>query len=76
MRLHALCRRAAATQVLIASVAAYLADARQEIPLCGVHEVVFEGPVCGPTDSPARDVGLVTQWRHESGEVTDTTYGF
>lgn len=41
-----------------------------------VYELVFEGPVCGPTDAPARDVELVTKWRHASGEPTYTIHGF
>ena len=76
MKLHALCHRLAAALVLIPSLAARCADAQQEVPLYGVQEVVFEGPTCAPTDSPARDVELVTQWRHESGEATCTIHGF
>lgn len=45
-------------------------------PLYEVHEVVFAGPVFGPTDAPARDVELVTQWRHESGRPVYTIQGF
>jgi hypothetical protein len=46
------------------------------LPLYGVHELVFNGPACGPADSPARDVELVTQWRHESGRPVYTIQGF
>ncbi|UCD53571.1 MAG: DUF4038 domain-containing protein [Phycisphaerales bacterium] len=50
-------------------------SAATEVPCYGVHEVDFEGPTCGPADTPARDVELVTQWRHESGG-TYTIHGF
>jgi len=50
--------------------------AEHEVPLYGVHEVVFEGPACGPTDTPARDIELVTVWQHESGTPTCRIYGF
>ncbi len=52
------------------------AAAEQTVPLYGVHEVVFTGPVFGPTDTPARDVELVTTWQHESGGPTRTIHGF
>ncbi len=45
-------------------------------PLFGAHEVVFEGPSLSPTDAPARDLTLVTRWRHESGEPVHTVHGF
>jgi hypothetical protein len=41
-----------------------------------VHEVVFAGPAFGPGEAPARDVELVTQWRHESGRPVYTIQGF
>jgi hypothetical protein len=46
------------------------------VPLYGVHEIVFAGPACGPADTPARDVELVTRWRHESGRPTYAVQGF
>jgi hypothetical protein len=46
------------------------------VPLYGVHEVVFAGPALGPGQAPARDVDLVTQWRHESGRPVCTIQGF
>ena len=45
-------------------------------PLYGVHTLVFKGPALGPTDAPARDIELVTRWRHESGEPVYTVHGF
>ncbi len=50
--------------------------AETELPRYGVHEVSFAGPTCGPTDAPARDVELVTRWRHESSGTTLTIQGF
>jgi hypothetical protein len=50
--------------------------AEQRVPLYGVHEVVFDGPRCGAGEAPARDVELVTQWRHESGSPTCAILGF
>ncbi len=50
--------------------------AEPAVPLYGVHELVFAGPVRGPADNPTRDVELVTQWRHESGRPVYTIQGF
>ena len=50
--------------------------AQSTVPLYEVHEVVLVGPAFGPTDTPARDVELVTQWRHESGRPVYTIPGF
>ena len=52
------------------------AAAEPVVPLYGVHELVFDGPVFGPADSPTREVELVTQWRHESGRPVYTIQGF
>ena len=60
----------------IVSLAASCGRAENVVPLYGVHEVTFQGPDCGPTDAPARDVELVTQWRHESGRPTYEIHGF
>lgn len=46
-----------------------------QVPRYGVHELVFEGPLCAAADAPALDVELVTQWRHETG-LTYTIHGF
>ena len=46
-----------------------------QVPRYGVHELAFEGPRCAAADAPARDVELVTQWRHETG-LTYTIHGF
>jgi len=46
------------------------------VPLYGVHEVAFTGPTFGPTDAPARDVDLVTRWRHEKGLPEYAIQGF
>jgi hypothetical protein len=64
--------------VQIAMVALLPADwsAAAEVPLYGVHEVVFAGPAMGPTDAPARDVALITRWRHESGGPVYEIHGF
>ena len=51
------------------------AGAETEVPRYGLHEVLFEGPAYGPSDAPARDVELVTQWRHETG-LACTIHGF
>lgn len=50
--------------------------AETELPRYGVHEVSFTGPTYGPKDAPARDVELVTRWRHESSGTTLTIQGF
>ncbi len=50
--------------------------AEPTVPLYRVHEVVFAGPAIGPADAPARDVELVTRWRHESGRPVYTIRGF
>ena len=47
-----------------------------EVPHYSIHEVAFEGPSYGPTDAPARDVTLVTHWRHESSDTRLTVHGF
>lgn len=49
--------------------------AQTEVPCYSVHELRFEGPTYGPTDAPARDVELVTRWRHETG-LTYAIQGF
>ncbi len=63
------------TMILLLFVGAYAATDVQ-VPRFGVHEVVFEGPTLGPTDTPARDVELLTQWRHESGTPVYQVHGF
>lgn len=50
--------------------------AETEVPRYGIHEVAFDGPAYGPTDAPARDVELVTRWRHESSGTTLAIHGF
>ncbi len=67
-----------AVMVTILSLALVAGGSAAEatVPLYGVHEVVFEGPACGPTDAPARDIELVTVWRHESGAPTYRIHGF
>jgi hypothetical protein len=45
-------------------------------PVFSVVEVAFEGPTCGPTDAPARDVTLAVTFRHESGRPAVTVHGF
>lgn len=45
------------------------------VPRYNVHEVSFEGPRMGARDCPARDVELVTVWRHEGG-ASVKVYGF
>ena len=52
------------------------AAAQAAVPLYGVHELAFEGPSQGPTDAPARDVELVTRWRHEGSGLVHTIHGF
>ncbi len=51
-------------------------EAEVQVPRYGVHEVLFEGPACGATDAPARDIELVTMWRHESGAPVYRVCGF
>ena len=46
------------------------------MPLYGVHELAFDGPSQSPTDAPARDVELVTRWRHEGSGLVHTIQGF
>jgi len=41
-----------------------------------VIDFPFQGPWCGPTDAPARDVTLRVTFRHESGEPAYTVHGF
>ncbi len=50
--------------------------AQIEVPLYGVHELQFAGPICSSADCPARDIELLTQWRHESGTPTCKILGF
>ncbi len=45
-------------------------------PRYSVHEVAFAGPPMTARDSPARDVELVTLWRHEDGRETLAVQGF
>ena len=45
-------------------------------PVFSVIELPFEGPTCGPTDAPARDVRLAVRFRHESGGPACTVHGF
>ena len=67
-----------AAVVLIASLLAGVGclATEHQVPRYGIHEVVFEGPACGPTDAPARDIELVTRWRHEDGGPKLTVHGF
>ncbi len=41
-----------------------------------VHEVTFKGPEFEPSDTPAADVLLYTEWRHASGGPSIRIYGF
>ncbi len=50
--------------------------AAENVPLYSVHEVVFEGPQFGPSDTPARDVEFYTEWQHEDGGPVYRIYGF
>ena len=50
--------------------------AENVVPLYDVHELTFRGPAQKPGDAPARDVELVTTWRHESGQATQRLCGF
>ena len=52
------------------------AEVPGEVPLYGIHEVVFSGPTYGPRDNPTAEVDLVTTWRHESGQPTYRIHGF
>ena len=45
-------------------------------PVFSVVELAFEGPACGPTDAPARDMTLTARFRHESGTPAVTVHGF
>jgi hypothetical protein len=74
MRSHVLCLLAIA--LIVSTVPVGRLAAADRVPLYGVHEVVLEGPQCGPKDAPARDVELVTEWRHESGSPTQKIRGF
>ena len=47
-----------------------------KVPLYDVHEITLSGPTYGPQDNPARDVNIVTNWRHESGQPSYQIYGF
>jgi len=47
-----------------------------KVPLYDIHEITLSGPTYGPQDSSARDVNLVTKWRHESGQPSYQIYGF
>jgi hypothetical protein len=63
---------------MVASLSATIGYAAAEpvVSLYGVHELVFTGPTFGPADTPARDVELVTLWRHESGRPVYKVQGF
>ena len=52
------------------------AGAYGKVPLYDIHEITLSGPTYGPQDSSARDVNLVTKWRHESGQPSYQIYGF
>ena len=56
--------------VLIAGWTTVLYGLSVEAPVhrYGVHEIVFHGPNCSAKDNPVRDIELVTEWRHESGD--------
>jgi len=57
-------------------LAAGIAAAQPQVPLYDVHEVIFEGPTLGPTDAPARDIVLATQWQHAASGTSHTVHGF
>ena len=59
----------ACTLLLPVAPAAGIAVAQPQVPLYGIHEILFEGPTCSPTDAPARDVLLTTQWQHTTTGV-------
>lgn len=69
-------RRIVLILVSLAASAATAIAAEQRVALYSVHEVTFEGPTFGPVDVPARDVELVTTWRHESGRPAYRVHGF
>lgn len=64
--------------VLIASLPRVVTCIATEhrVGLYSVHEVVFDGPTCDPTDAPARDIEMVTRWRHEDGGPGLSVHGF
>lgn len=47
-----------------------------KVPLYGVHEISFRGPLFRPLESPAAEVEFYTEWRHESGSTSHRVYGF
>ena len=53
---------------------AYAATAN--VPLYGVHELSFKGPHMTARDCPARDVELVTLWKHEDSGSSVRLCGF
>ena len=76
MKRHAKSHGIAFVLIVAMTLAIRCTAAEPAVPLYGVHEVVFVGPAFGPADVPARDVDLVTQWRHESGRPVYTIQGF
>jgi len=76
MKRHAWSHRIPLALIAALTLAAGCTAAQPTVPLYGLHEVVFAGPVLGPAETPARDVELVTQWRHESGRPMCTIPGF
>ena len=46
------------------------AGAETEVRCYSIHEISFEGPTYRPTDAPARDVDLITRWRHQPSGTT------
>ena len=61
---------------LLVMIAAGTAAAQPQVPRYGIHEVIFEGPTCSPTDAPARDIVLTTQWQHTPSGTSYTIHGF
>ncbi len=53
-----------------------VAGAAPQVPRFEVHELDFDGPHCTPSDRPAADIELSTEWRPESGHPRYTIHGF
>ena len=78
MKRHVPSRTTISTLAICTILATGCIAAEPQVPLYGVHEIELEqkNGRYGKDDSPARDVELATQWRHESGEPTYTVHGF
>ncbi|MBD3243662.1 MAG: DUF5060 domain-containing protein, partial [Chitinivibrionales bacterium] len=57
-------------------ICAALAHAATHVPRFSVHELVFQGPSRTPSDRPAADIELYSEWEHEDGQTRYRIHGF